>query len=455
MAERPDEAWLLQLLGPLTEALMVIHAARWYHRDIAPDNVVMLAATSRPLLLDFGAARRVIGESTQALTAILKPGYAPIEQYAEVPGMKQGAWTDVYALAAVVYWAITGKTPPAAVGRMLNDTCEPLVGLAAGRYSERLLRATDLALAVMPEQRTRSVDEFRRQIGLDDAPAAPMSAAAMAPAALPPRAEFARTALPPPPTPPMPPMPPAQPVGMPATASGPAPGVAAEDDQATIVRPPPPRTGAPAHGLAWDSPARRTWILAGLGVAVAVIAGGTWLGQRSPASGAAPAQSPHATGAETRLPGPAQPSAQSGAVTVTPAPTSPSAQPPTAAPAGTAGQSGEGTRNQPLAPRPAPAQPASTDPLSTPATVRPPLASDGTATARRPVPTSRDPDRAPPARPPRGMAPSPEPSPAAPARRDEVSATQRERECAALLQRVSLGDAGPEAIERLTALKCR
>nr|MCU0923918.1 serine/threonine protein kinase [Burkholderiaceae bacterium] len=143
MTERPDEAWLLQLLGPLTEALMVIHAARWYHRDIAPDNVVMLAGTGRPLLLDFGAARRVIGESTQALTAILKPGYAPIEQYAEVPGMKQGAWTDVYALAAVVYWAITGKTPPAAVGRMLNDTCEPLASLAAGRYSERLLRATD------------------------------------------------------------------------------------------------------------------------------------------------------------------------------------------------------------------------------------------------------------------------------------------------------------------------
>jgi hypothetical protein len=431
---------------------MVIHAARWYHRDIAPDNVVMLAGTGRPLLLDFGAARRVIGESTQALTAILKPGYAPIEQYAEVPGMKQGAWTDVYALAAVVYWAITGKTPPAAVGRMLNDTCEPLASLAAGRYSERLLRATDMALAVMPEQRTRSVDEFRRQIGLDDAPAAPMSATAMAPAALPPRAEFARTAPPPPPTPPMPP---SQPLGMTATAPGPAPGVAAEDDQATIVRPPPPRTGEPALGLASNSPARRTWLLTGLGMAVAVIAGGTWLGQRSPAPGAAPAQDPHATGAEPRVSGPAQPSAQAGAVTLTPAPTSTSAQPPAATPAGTSGQAGEDTRNQPLAPRPAPAQPRSADPLSTPATVRPPLASTGTAAAQRPVPTSGDSDRATPARPSRSVTPASEPSLAAPVRRDEVSATQRERECAALLQRVSLGEASPEVIERLTALNCR
>ena len=128
----PDEAWLRGLLGPLTEALNVIHAEHCYHRDIAPDNVILLAGSSKPLLLDFGAARRVIGDMTQALTVILKPGYAPVEQYAEVPGMKQGPWTDVYALAAVVYWAITGKTPPTSVGRMLSDTYVPLLECAAG-----------------------------------------------------------------------------------------------------------------------------------------------------------------------------------------------------------------------------------------------------------------------------------------------------------------------------------
>jgi hypothetical protein len=56
----------------------------------------------RPVLLDFGAARRVIVDMTQVLTVILKPGFAPVEQYAETPGLKQGAWTDIYALAAVV-----------------------------------------------------------------------------------------------------------------------------------------------------------------------------------------------------------------------------------------------------------------------------------------------------------------------------------------------------------------
>ena len=150
----PDEAWLMSMLAPLTEALAVIHAESCYHRDIAPDNVILLAGSERPLLLDFGAARRVISDMTQALTVILKPGYAPVEQYAEVPEMKQGAWTDVYALAATVHYAILGKTPPPSVGRLMNDTFQPLSVTAAGRYSEHFLHAIDNALRVRPAERT-------------------------------------------------------------------------------------------------------------------------------------------------------------------------------------------------------------------------------------------------------------------------------------------------------------
>jgi serine/threonine protein kinase len=173
MGAPPNEAWLMELLGPLTEALQVIHAEQCFHRDIAPDNVILLKGNNRPLLLDFGAARRVIGDMTQALTVILKPGYAPVEQYAEVPGMKQGPWTDVYALAAVVYYAIMGKTPPTSVGRLMNDSYVPLAQSAAGRYSAKFLQAIDRALIVKPEERTQSVDELRHQLGLDTMAPAP------------------------------------------------------------------------------------------------------------------------------------------------------------------------------------------------------------------------------------------------------------------------------------------
>jgi hypothetical protein len=166
MGKPPDEAWLRERLEPLTEALAVIHAEQCFHRDIAPDNVILLKGSDLPLLLDFGAARRVIGDMTQALTVILKPGYAPVEQYAEVPGMKQGAWTDVYALAAVVYYAIQGKTPPTSVGRLMNDNYVPMVQAGAGRYSPGFLAAIDRGLIVKPELRTQSIDEFRRDLGM-------------------------------------------------------------------------------------------------------------------------------------------------------------------------------------------------------------------------------------------------------------------------------------------------
>ena len=165
-ADPPDEATLLGWLGPVADALAVIHAERWYHRDVAPDNVLLLANSGRPLLLDFGAARQVIGDMTQALTVILKPGYAPIEQYTDIPGVHQGPWTDLYALAAVAHFAICGKTPPPSVGRMLTDSYQPLAQVAAGRYSDRLLQALDQALSVKPDDRQQSVEAFKQSIGL-------------------------------------------------------------------------------------------------------------------------------------------------------------------------------------------------------------------------------------------------------------------------------------------------
>ena len=187
----PDEATLRAWLRPLLDALDEMHAAHCYHRDIAPDNILL--TSTGPLLLDFGAARRVIGDLTHALTVVLKPGYAPIEQYGEVAAMAQGPWTDFYALASVVRFAITGRVPPSSVERLLDDRLEPLATCAAGRYSPRFLSAIDAALAVRPQDRPQTDAEFRalldepravadapggrfgpvsRPVAFDDAPAA-------------------------------------------------------------------------------------------------------------------------------------------------------------------------------------------------------------------------------------------------------------------------------------------
>ncbi|WP_399697581.1 serine/threonine protein kinase, partial [Xenophilus sp.] len=165
-----DEGWLMRVMDGVTQALAVMHNANCYHRDIAPDNIMLLEGSGRPVVLDFGAARRVISDKTQAITVILKPGYAPVEQYAEMPDMKQGPWTDVYALAAVMHVAVSGRAPPPSVARVISDSYVPLAGneLLRQRYSLKLLEAVDQGLAVRPEHRFQSMGELRAALGLEE-----------------------------------------------------------------------------------------------------------------------------------------------------------------------------------------------------------------------------------------------------------------------------------------------
>ena len=243
-AERPDEAWLKTLLAPLLDALEIIHQDHCFHRDVAPDNILMLE-DGRPVLLDFGAARRAVGEANQAFTVILKQNYAPIEQYAEMPGMSQGAWTDLYALASVVHYAIDGAPPPPAMSRMMSDPYVPLATRHAGKFSPGFLQALDQALAFKPGDRPQSVAAMRRLLGIDTV--------APVPAPVP-------------------------------AAAGPA------------MPAPPANAGKPR---------RLMWVLGGLGaagVAVALVAGGSGAGRDTPA----PAD--HATpGAARAVPAPAAP----------------------------------------------------------------------------------------------------------------------------------------------------
>lgn len=165
-SEPPDESWIRKILLPIMEALELIHNEDCFHRDIAPDNIMVLK-DGRPVLLDFGAARRVISGMTQALTVILKPDFAPIEQYADIPGARQGPWTDIYALAAVVYFMIMGQVPPPSVHRVMKDQYQPLTEVAAGRYSDQFLRAIDRCLAVRSEERPQSIAEMTELLGPD------------------------------------------------------------------------------------------------------------------------------------------------------------------------------------------------------------------------------------------------------------------------------------------------
>ncbi|MDM0054681.1 serine/threonine-protein kinase [Variovorax fucosicus] len=200
-----DEGWLLRIMDGVTQALAVMHGANCYHRDIAPDNIILLEGSGRPVVLDFGAARRVITDKTQAITVILKPGYAPIEQYAEMPDMSQGAWTDVYALAAVMHVAVSGRAPPPSVARLLSDSYAPLAHneVLRQRYSLQLLSAIDAGLGVRPESRPQSMAELRAMLGLDGAqtviPARTVHAAS--PIAGQAAARSAPSAAPPPPSP--------------------------------------------------------------------------------------------------------------------------------------------------------------------------------------------------------------------------------------------------------------
>ena len=116
--ERIDAEDLVELLVPLIEALDEIHSQGLIHRDISPDNIMVLP-DGRIKLMDFGAARDYTEFGEKSLSIVLKPGYAPPEQY-QTHGV-QGPWTDIYALCATMYKCITGENPPDAIERVMDD----------------------------------------------------------------------------------------------------------------------------------------------------------------------------------------------------------------------------------------------------------------------------------------------------------------------------------------------
>jgi formylglycine-generating enzyme required for sulfatase activity len=146
------------MLDPLLDALEELHTAGVTHRDIKPGNIY-LKDDGSPLLLDFGAARQALAQHSRSVTAMATPGYAAFEQYSTRG--KQGPWTDIYGLGATLYRCVTGRRPPDASDRILEDELEPAVRAASSGYPRALLAQIDSALRVKPNERPQSIAAWR------------------------------------------------------------------------------------------------------------------------------------------------------------------------------------------------------------------------------------------------------------------------------------------------------
>ena len=158
----PRQPELDKILRPLLEALEMVHAGDFLHRDIAPDNIIIRKDGS-PVLIDFGSARGEIASHSKTVSALVKPGYSPYEQYATT-SRQQGPWTDIYALGATLYHAVTGKRPPDAPSRMVNDEYVPARAAALSSYRLGFLAAIDKALRLEVGERPQSIAQWREQL---------------------------------------------------------------------------------------------------------------------------------------------------------------------------------------------------------------------------------------------------------------------------------------------------
>jgi serine/threonine protein kinase len=149
------------ILSGVLDGLEVIHARAILHRDLKPNNV-MLREDGAPVIIDFGAARDFQGRHSRSITAIATAGYAPPEQYGV--GGQQGPWSDLYALGAIAYRAVSGVSPMDSLRRLRKDPLVPAVVAGAGKYDEALLRTIDWMLQIDEADRPTSVAQVREAL---------------------------------------------------------------------------------------------------------------------------------------------------------------------------------------------------------------------------------------------------------------------------------------------------
>ena len=150
-----SEGEAVYILKSLSDALMIIHNADVLHRDISPDNI-FICRDRNIKLIDFGAARQVLGEASKSLSVILKQGFAPFEQYQRHG--KQGPWTDIYALGASIYYSLTGRLIDDAMSRIDDPT------LNTDGISPEFIAIIEKMLAVKAADRYQSITELKNSL---------------------------------------------------------------------------------------------------------------------------------------------------------------------------------------------------------------------------------------------------------------------------------------------------
>jgi serine/threonine protein kinase len=159
---------IIEIIMPILEGLKEVHAHNYLHRDIKPANI-LLRENKSPVLIDFGASKIALGEVSKSITTILTAGYAPPEQYSS-DVKKQGVFTDLYSLAAVIHKMITGTVPPDAQTRsyaLLTEKKDPYYLLSKQNipgYDQYFLKAIDSALSMEAKRRPQSVQAFQKNI---------------------------------------------------------------------------------------------------------------------------------------------------------------------------------------------------------------------------------------------------------------------------------------------------
>jgi serine/threonine-protein kinase len=165
------EAEALDVALRCARALAVVHAAGVLHRDVNPANIV-ITATGRVVLIDFGLARELVGDEAAAMTRMVTPGYSPPEQYTGTG--RFGASTDVYGLAATLYWSLTGFAPVAALDRQSGARL-PSVRHTKPGVSRLVNDAIADGLELNPDHRPQSIEAFMNRLGVATAVVPPRS----------------------------------------------------------------------------------------------------------------------------------------------------------------------------------------------------------------------------------------------------------------------------------------